>query len=156
MRRHELSDEEWGRIEALLPAERGRRGRPQELSNRRFLNAILYIAKTGVPWRDLPERFGPWRTVYSRFTRWNARGIFQSVIDHLGQHADHAANLADGSYVKAHQDAAGAKGGPAARTLDALAAALPPRSTHSWTLSVVPYTSTSQLEIATISVKRAR
>ena len=55
MHRHELSDQEWDRITSLLPAEKGRRGRPVELSNRIFMNAIFYIAKTGVPWRDLPE-----------------------------------------------------------------------------------------------------
>ena len=76
MRRHELSDEDWSRVEKLLPAEKGRPGRPSGLSNRMFMNAIFYIAKTGAPWRDLPERFGPWQTVHTRFTRWNRQGVF--------------------------------------------------------------------------------
>lgn len=73
MHRHELSDLEWQRLEPLLPPEQGRRGRPLELPNRIFLNAIFYVAKTGAPWRDLPERFGPWKTIHTRFTRWNRR-----------------------------------------------------------------------------------
>jgi hypothetical protein len=63
MHRHELSDAEWARIEPLLPAEAGRRGRPADLPTRTFMNAIFYVAKTGAPWRDLPERFGPWHTI---------------------------------------------------------------------------------------------
>ncbi len=76
MHRHELSDQEWSRLEPLLPAEKGRPGRPVTLSNRVFLNAIFYIAKTGVPWRDLPERFGPWKTV----TRGSPAGIRVGVF----------------------------------------------------------------------------
>src|SRR5262245_20922606 len=103
MHRHELSDAEWHRLEPLLPPKRGRRGRPAELPNRVFLNAIFYIAKTGVPWRDLPERFGPWETVYTRFSRWNRRGVFQKILDEFKKDADHESNMVDGSYIKAHQ-----------------------------------------------------
>lgn len=111
MHRHELSDGEWGRIELLLPAESGREGRPSKLSNRVFMNAIFNIAKTGAPWRDLPERFGPWKTVHTRFSRWNLKGVFQRVLEEFRKDADHESNMADGSYVKAHQDSAGGKGG---------------------------------------------
>lgn len=123
MHRHELNDTEWSRLEPLLPVERGRRGRPSELSNRVFMNSILYIAKTGVPWRDLPERFGQWKTVYSRFARWNRRGVFQTVLDAFKQDADPESNMVDGSYVKAHQDSAGGKGGQKRSVLAALAVA---------------------------------
>jgi putative transposase len=142
MHRHELSDQEWSRIEPLLPLERGRNGRPVLLGNRTFMNAILYIAKTGVPWRDLPERFGPWKTVHTRFTRWNRRGVMQKILQQFSKDADHESNIADGSYIKAHQDAAGGKGGPKFRVLDALAEALPPKSTRWSTLWVTPFTST--------------
>ena len=156
MHRHELSDQEWDRITSLLPAEKGRRGRPVELSNRIFMNAIFYIAKTGVPWRDLPERFGPWKTIHVRFTRWNRAGVFGRMIDRFKESADPRSNMADGSYAKAHQDAAGGKGGPRFNVLDALAEVSPPRSTLSWTVSVVHSTSTSRAETSTMSAKRQR
>src|SRR5262245_56340543 len=106
MHRHELRPDEWERIKHLLPLEKGRPGRPATLSNLTFLNAIFYIAKTGVPYRDLPERFGPWKTIHSRFTRWNKRGIWQRILDELKKDADHESNMADGTYTRAHQDAA--------------------------------------------------
>jgi transposase len=129
MRRHELSDQEWSRLEPLLPAERGRPGRPVRLPNRVFMNAIFYIAKTGAPWRDLPERFGPWKTVHTRFSRWNRAGVFEKILKEFNRDADNESNMADGSYAKAHQDSAGGKGGPKFSLLDALAEALPPSST---------------------------
>src|SRR5581483_9730103 len=156
MHRHELSDQEWCRIEPLLPLEKGRPGRPVRLSNRTFVNALFYIAKTGVPWRDLPERFGPWKTVHVRFTRWNQRGVFHKVLEEFRKDADHESNIADGSYVKSHQDAAGGKGGLRFSVLDALAEALPPKSTLLWTGSVIPCTSTSQAATSTTSPKPPR
>ena len=142
MRRHELSDGEWSRIEALLPAESDRPGRPTELPNRVFMNAVIYIAKTGMPWRDLPERFGPWKTVHSRFSRWNRQGVFERVLKAFAEEADNESSIADATCVRAHQHAAGGKGGPKVNALDALAAALQPRSTLSWTVSVIQPTST--------------
>jgi transposase len=147
---------EWERISPLLPAEDGRPGRPCELPNRTFMNAIFYIAKTGVQWRDLPERFGPWKTVHNRFSRWNKRGVFQKVLDEFSKDADHEYNMADGSYVRAHQDAAGGKGGPKLRILDALAAALPPKSTLSLTAWVIHSTSTSLQATSTTLPKHQR
>jgi transposase len=141
MHRHELRDDEWKRIEPLLPPERGRMGRPAVLRNRPFMNAIFYLAKTGCPWRDLPERFGPWKSVHNRFTRWNKQGVFQRLLENFGRDADHESNMVDGSYAKVHQDASGGKGGPESNVLDALAQAMPPRSTLSWTLWVTQSTS---------------
>jgi putative transposase len=69
MRRHEVSDELWTVTEPLLPGKAGDRGRTAQ-DNRSFVNAIMWTARTGAPWRDLPERFGPWDTVYKRFNRW--------------------------------------------------------------------------------------
>src|SRR3954467_13229153 len=68
MRRHEISDADWGRVENLLPS------RGPKADNRTFVNAVLYVAKTGVPWRDLPDRFGNWNSVWRRFARWAKAG----------------------------------------------------------------------------------
>ncbi|MDR0967198.1 MAG: IS5 family transposase [Myxococcales bacterium] len=112
MHRHELTEREWNRIAHLLPIKTpGSPGKPPELDNRIFMNAIYYIVKTGIPWRDLPERFGPWETVYARFSLWNRKGILQKVHDELAKDADHESNMADGSYVKVHRDASGGKRG---------------------------------------------
>ena len=76
LRRYELTDEEWKKIEGLLPPERtGKKGRPSK-NNRTIFNGIVWIARSGAPWRDLPERYGPWETVYSRFRKWLDDGIF--------------------------------------------------------------------------------
>src|SRR3954468_18046664 len=153
MRRHELSDDDWARIEPLLPVERGRRGRPAKLSNRIFMNAVLYIAKTGAPWRDLPERFGPWKTVHVKFSRWNKLKVFDRILQCFAQGADPEAAIVDSTYVRAHQHSAGGKGGPKFNVLDALAEASPPKSTLSWTLLVTPSTSTSPPATSTTSRK---
>ena len=154
MRRHELTDADWKRLNGMLPPERGRPGRPVELTNRRFLNAVIFVAKTGMPWRDLPERFGPWKTIHSRFTRWNKVGVFEKVLKVFAIDADNESSMADSTCVRAHQHAAGGKGGPKVSVLDALAEALQPRSTLSWTVSVIQPTSISPPETSTTSSKR--
>ena len=153
MRRHELTDEEWARIEPLLPSERGRRARPAKLSNRTFMNAVFYLAKTGVPWRDLPERFGPWKTVHVKFSRWNKLKVFDRILQCFAQGADREASIVDSTYVRAHQHSAGGKGGPKFNVLDALAEVLQPKSTLSWTGSVIRSTSTSRQATSTTSAK---
>src|SRR3954454_23654510 len=85
VRRHELSDGQWARLQPLLPPQRPVTGRPAH-DHRAILNAILWRLATGVPWRDLPERYGPWQTVYSRFRRWQRAGIWDRVLAAL--HAD--------------------------------------------------------------------
>ncbi len=154
MHRHELTDEQWQRIAPLLPQERGRRARPAKLSNRLFINAVLYIAKTGAPWRDLPERFGPWKTVHNKFSRWNSAQIFDAVLLVFAADADHESSIIDASYVRAHQHSAGGKGGPRLSVLGALAEALPPKSTRSWMLWVSPSTYTSRPETSPMSAKQ--
>jgi transposase len=110
-RRHELSDEEWARLEPLLPPRRGR-GRPNH-DHRRLLNGRLWILHTGAPWRDLPERYGSWCTVYSRFRRWSRAGIFDRVLRALQRDVDGQGLLdwvlwaIDGTNVRAHKAAAG-------------------------------------------------
>ncbi|WP_026648894.1 transposase, partial [Blautia wexlerae] len=75
LKRYELTDEEWLRIEPLLPPENtGKQGRPRK-DNRIIMNGIVWLARSGAPWRDLPERYGSWKTVYSRFRKWIDDGI---------------------------------------------------------------------------------
>ncbi len=108
MHRHALTDEQWERLQPLLP--RVRTGPESKRGDRLFIDAVLFRAKTGVPWRDLPERFGPWKTVYNRFTRWAILGIWAKVFKAL-QIPDEIGSIVDGSVIRAHQDASGGKGG---------------------------------------------
>ncbi len=114
VRRHELTDAEWERLEPLLPPHKA--GRPRQ-DDRRILNAILWKLATGAPWRDLSERYGPWQTVYTRFWRWLRAGVWDRLFAAVQQQADAAGQLdwrlhfVDGTVVRAHQHAAGAKGG---------------------------------------------
>lgn len=116
MNRGDLTDRQWERLRSWLPAQKPPVGRPAE-DHRRIVNGILWILRTGAPWRDLPERYGPWQTVYSRFYRWRKAGIWDAVFaaiqaqdDALGQ-IDWEIHFVDGTIVRAHQHAAGAKGG---------------------------------------------
>lgn len=139
-RRHELTDEQFAKLAPLLPPERPATGRPNK-DHRTVLNGILWRLKTGVPWRDLPERYGPWETVYSRFRRWQRAGVWDRVLAAVQADGDAAGDLdwglhfVDGTTVRAHPHAAGTpkKGGPRANrptTPSAAArAASPPRST---------------------------
>jgi transposase len=105
MHRHELTNDEWKRIESLLPGRRGEHGGVGR-DNRLFVNAIYYIAKTGIPWRDLPERFGKWDTVYQRFKRWCAKGVWEKILKEI-QDPDLEWLMLDSTVIRAHQHAAG-------------------------------------------------
>jgi len=131
MRRHEIEDEPWARIKDLLP---GRAGDPgvTAVDNRLFINAVLYIAKTGVPWRDLPERFGRWNSVWKRFDRWAKKGAWRRVFEAL-QDPDLEWMILDSTVVRAHQHAAGKKGGKPPRPSAVPAADSARKSTSSWT-----------------------
>jgi transposase len=115
-RRHELTDDQWTGLATLLPPQRPRTGRPAK-DHRTVLNGILWILRTGAPWRDLPGRYGTWQTVYSRFRRWQEAGIWDQVLRTLQAEAayddtlDGSLIMIDGSNVRAHQHAAGAKKG---------------------------------------------
>ena len=122
MHRHELSEQEWKKIQNLLC--RGA-GRPPKISDRLFLNAVLWKVKTGVPWRDLPTRFGSWKTIYSRFRRWAIAGRFKAIFEAIQVEVDDNWNSIDGSYIRAHQHCAGGKGGPNDKLLDFLEAEIP-------------------------------
>ena len=78
MRRYEISDEQWEKIKDKLPCQPGYPGKGAD--NRLFINAVLFVAKCGIPWRDLPERFGNWNSVYTRFRRWAKKGIRQKIF----------------------------------------------------------------------------
>ena len=111
IRRHEISDENWERIEHHFPKRTEHTmGRPCK-DNRQMLNGILWILGTGAPWRDLPERYGPWQTVYKRFAKWQKDGIFEAIFEELSKDADLQDISMDGTYIKAHKASAGAKRG---------------------------------------------
>lgn len=106
------------------------------MGNRNFVDAVVWIAKTGAPWRDLPERFGSWKTIYNRFHRWANRDMWRAVFRAVATSDEDLAGLMDSSVVRAHQDAAGGRGGPKKTTSGARAAAGQRRSTLSSTCAV--------------------
>jgi len=108
MRRHELTDEQYKKLENILPGRNGHVGVTAK-DNRVFINGVLWIFKTGAPWRDLPERYGHWKNVHRRFSRWAKAGIFDRIFRILSKDADMEFLLMDGTIVKAHQHASGAK-----------------------------------------------
>ena len=109
MARTMLSDEQWEQISSHLPSETANGGRPYVSGHRTTIEAILWIARTGAPWRDLPERFGKWNTVYRRFRRWSEKGLFCTVLEAMMGDMDLDVAMIDGTYIKAHQHSAGAK-----------------------------------------------
>lgn len=116
MNRGDLTNAQWERLQPLLPPQKPKTGRPA-VDHRRILNGILWILRTGAPWRDLPERYGPWRTVASRFYRWQRAGLWQYVFDAVKQQAEASGQInwnlhyVDSPIIRAHQHAAGAKKG---------------------------------------------
>jgi transposase len=132
-RRHELTDAQWARLAPLLPPRKP--GKPRK-DDRLAIDGILWKLATGAPWRDLPERYGPWSTAYSRFFRWRRAGVWDRLFAAVLARADAAGELdwelhfVDGTVIRAHQHAAGAKGGTRSRRRSAAAAvASRPRST---------------------------
>nr|WP_249348178.1 IS5 family transposase [Corallococcus exiguus] len=121
-----MTDEQWKQLEPLIPARRGPRTKK---GDRQFVNAVLWRVKTGAPWRDLPERYGPWKTVYNRFGRWATRGVWEGLFKSLQLQVDDVGSLLDATIIRAHQDAAGAKGGADAMLWAVLEEAFLPRST---------------------------
>jgi len=107
MRRHEIKDEDWERIKDMLPGQPGDPGVTAK-DNRLFINAVLWIGKTGAPWRDLPERFGPWGSVWKRFDRWAKKRVWKRVFEAL-QDPDLEWMILDSTVIRAHQHAAGAE-----------------------------------------------
>jgi transposase len=116
MARDYLTDQQWERLRSHLPPQKPKTGRPA-LEHRQILNGILWILRTGAPWRDRPQEYGSWKTVSSRFYRWRKAGIWQQVWSGLQQQADATGCLdwevhfGDSTVVRAHQHAAGSKRG---------------------------------------------
>jgi transposase len=120
-RRFEMTDADWERVAPLLPGKSGDPGRAAA-DNRLFLDAVLWVARTGAPWRDLPGRFGNWNSVFRRFSRWSERGVWARVLAALGPDPDLEAVLLDSTVVRAHPHAAGGKKGPGRKPSAAAAA----------------------------------
>ena len=114
VRRGDLTDAQWRRLEPHLPPEEPRTGRPNA-PHRRIINGILWVLRTGAPWHDLPRRYGPVGTVSSRFYRWRASGVWDRVLAALQCEADARGEVdwdlhfVDATIIRAHQHAAGAR-----------------------------------------------
>lgn len=109
MRRYALRDDQWEQIKDLLPGKASDCGVTAK-DNRLFVEAVLYRYRAGIPWRDLPERFGDFRVVHTRHMRWSRKGVWLRVFNTLAVHADNEYAMIDSTIVRAHQHAAGAKG----------------------------------------------
>ena len=109
-KRCRLSDAQWKRIEKLLLGKAGDRGVTAR-DNRAFVNAVLWVLRSGARWSDLPERYGKWKSVHKRFTRWSKAGVWQRVFDSLIKAPDNDYLMLDSTIVRAHQQAATGKGG---------------------------------------------
>jgi transposase len=107
MTRKILRNDQWNRIESMLPGKATDRGVTAK-DNRLFVESVLWIARTGSPWRDLPEGFGPWNSAYKRFARWSDGGVWHRVFKELAKDADFEEVFLDSTIVRAHQHAAGA------------------------------------------------
>ena len=129
MTRYGLRDDQWERIKDLLPGKPGDVGATAR-DNRRFVEAVLYRYRAGIPWRDLPERLGDWKNTHQRFSRWAKSGVWERVFQYLAADADNEYAMIDSTIVRAHQHSAGAQK-KLARTkrLAARAAEERPRST---------------------------
>ena len=108
--RRTLTDVHWARIEPLLPGKKGDRGR-SGADNRLFVDAVLWLARTASPWRDLPPELGNWRTVHCRFRRWTMSGVWENLFKALAEAPDFEYVLVDATICKVHADATSQKGG---------------------------------------------
>src|SRR3954454_21491808 len=111
MRRYALRDDQWDRIKDLLPGQPGSVG-VTAADNRLFVDAVLHRYRAGIPWRDLPERFGDWNNTHRRFSRWAKSGVWQRVFERLAGHADNEYAMIDSTIVRAHQHSPGARKNP--------------------------------------------
>jgi transposase len=112
MRRYGLRDDQWDRIKDLLPGREGSVG-VTAADNRLFVEAVLYRYRAGIPWRDLPQRFGDWKNVHRRFSRWAKSGVWLRIFQHFAADADNEYAMIDSTIVRAHQHSAGAQKKPA-------------------------------------------
>jgi putative transposase len=122
MARHRLDDAQWARIADLVPGKDGDPGRHGR-DNRLFVDAVLWMCRTGAPWRDLPAEFGNWNSVFQRFRRWAKGGVWSRIFEILIEDPDLEHLIIDATIIRAHQHAAGGKGGFKIRRSGARAAA---------------------------------
>ena len=110
--RHDISDEIWRKLAPLLPGQQGQRGKPAN-DNRKFLNAVFWILRTGAPWRDLPPSYGNWNSIAKRFRRWVMQGTWEKLLEVLLGDNDGEFEwlIIDASHVKVHKHGHGAVGG---------------------------------------------
>ena len=108
MQRFGLRDDQWERIKDFLPGREGHVG-GTAVDNRLFVDAVLYRYRTGIPWRDLPVRFGDWKVVHQRFGRWAKSGVFERIFKLLASDPDNEYMMIDATIVRAHQHSAGAR-----------------------------------------------
>ena len=108
MRRYGLRDDQLERIKDLLPGRKGHVGGTAP-NNRLFVEAVIYRYRAGIPWRDLPERFGDWKSTHQRFSRWSKSGVFERIFKHLAGDPDNEYVMLDTTIVRAHQHSAGAR-----------------------------------------------
>ena len=127
-----MSDEEWAFFERFILVVRAPNGRKPN-NHRLVLDGIFWIARTGAPWRDLPEEFGKWSSVYRQFRRWTLAGLWEDIMDALNQSraVPDALQMIDSTVIRAHHQAAGAKGGLRDRVLAAQEVASRPKSISS-------------------------
>nr|WP_235206900.1 IS5 family transposase [Paenibacillus tyrfis] len=109
-RRYEIHDDQWNIIKDLLPSEQKKQGGRPAKDNRTMLNAMIWVARTGAPWRDLPEYYGSWKTVYTRFRRWQMAGVWEQILEHISIEPDFENVMIYATIVRVHQHGAGAKG----------------------------------------------
>jgi transposase len=109
MNRYGLRDDQFARIENLLPGRPGSVGRSSEGGNRLFVDAVIWKFRTGAPWRDLPERFGAWKNTHTRFSRWAKNGVWENLFKALADDPDNEYASIDATIVRAHQHSAGAR-----------------------------------------------
>lgn len=113
-KRYELNQSQWERIEQLLPGKKGDPGRSGE-DNRLFVHGVLWVLRSAARWSDLPERYGKYKSVHKRFARWAKKGVWEKVFTALLKDPKNDYLMLDATLVKAHQQAATGKGGPATR-----------------------------------------
>ena len=111
MKRYGLRDDQFARIEHLLPGRPGSVGKTSEVGNRVLVEAVIWKFRSGAPWRDLPERFGGWKNTHKRFSRWAANGVWESLFNALADDPDFAYVIVDSTIVRAPQHATGKRGG---------------------------------------------
>ena len=108
MHRYALRDDQWAKIEAFLPGREGHVG-GTAADNRLFVDAVIYRYRTGIPWRDLPKRYGAWKPTHKRYRRWCVGGVFTRIFETLAGDADNEYMMLDATIVRAHQHSAGAQ-----------------------------------------------